>query len=323
MAMDRKLLRGVAALTLWSSGATAACNITPPPETPLRADGFHADPRGSEIDPARKAARDRETAIYERVVRDVQASADAFALRGDAVAGQCAIAQLDAWAKAKPLSGRLAPEQANYERSWYLAGFALAYLKLRGAGAAETRARIENWFRAMADGSKAALDAGEVPGNNLLYWSGLALGAAGLATRSEPLDGRAWEILKQGLASVRPDGMLALELRRGRKALDYHAFAAAPLVLLAVMADARRQPYDGEALARLGEAILAGIADPRPFRVATGDAQEMPAEWNLAWLPVYRALVPGGVIPAHSSASHFLGGNVAATVTAIRAAMTR
>ena len=321
--MDRNLTRSIAALVLSSSGAMAACNFVPPPDTPLRADGFYADARGSEIDPTRKAARDRETAIYEAVVRRVQASADAFALRGDAQAGRCALEQLDTWARMQPLAGRLATRQANYERNWYLAGFALAYLKLRGSGAAETRSRVENWFAAMAAGSEAALDAGEVPGNNLLYWSGLALGAAGLATGNPQFDRRARAILDQGLASVGRTGMLPLELRRGRKALDYHAFAAAPLSLLALIAQARESPFDSAALARLGEAVLAGLADPRPFGAAAGDAQEMPPAWNLAWLPVYRSLVPGGALPAYSPASHFLGGDVAATTEAIRAVVPR
>lgn len=321
--MDRKLPRAVVALALWSTGASADCNIVPPPDTPLATEGFYADRRGSVVDPTRKAARDKVVAIYETALRRVQASADAFATRADAAAGKCALRHLDAWAAAGPLTGRLATPQANYERNWYLAGFALAYLKVRAGAEAGARTRIETWLVAMAQGTLAALDAGEVPANNLLYWSGLGLAAAGLATTSKPLADRAQTILRTGLAAIGPDGTLPLETGRGSKALDYHVFAAAPLTLLAFMAETGRQPFDRAALKRLGTGILAGLEDPAPFAVAAGEPQERPADWTLAWLPVYRALVPGGELPMHSQASHFLGGDVQSTMNAIRAVLAR
>lgn len=321
--MNRKPLRAVVVLAVWSTGAAADCNIPPPPGAPLSVDGFYADRRGRDVDPVRKAERDRAVEAYERLVREVQASADGFVERGDVSAGRCALRQLDAWAAAGPLTGRLATRQANYERNWYLAGFALAYLKLRPLEDEARRARIEAWFAAMAEGCLGAIDAGEVPGNNLLYWSGLALAAAGLATRSEPLVERGERILADGLASVSGAGLLPLETSRGRKALGYHAFAAAPLTLLAFMSRARGRPFDGQALERLGDAVLSGLAEPRRFGIAAGAPQEMPEAWNLAWLPAYRALVPGGPVPAYAPASHFLGGDVRATMAAIRAVVSR
>lgn len=114
------------------------------------------------------------------------------------------------------------------------------------------------------------------------------------------------------------DGSLQAELDRGAKALDYHAFAAAPLVLLAVIADARRMPFDRSALDRLGRFVLAGIADPAELQRRTGHAQSQPEAWTLAWLPAYASLIPTLPLPAHATRSHFLGGDIGATLAAIR-----
>ncbi|MBT9292230.1 alginate lyase family protein [Hyphomicrobiaceae bacterium 22] len=268
------------------------------------------------MDPARRAARDRAVAIYEAVVRAVQAGADDYALGGDASAGACALGQLRAWARGGVLVGALATQQGEYERAWYLTGLALGYLKLRpldGHGRP-----VEDWLRAMADGVVAVLDQDRIPANNLLYWSGLALAASGLATGSQAHLARGQDILTAGLAAVAADGSLKAELDRGAKALDYHAFATAPLVLLAVIAEARGKPFDRAALERLGRFVLAGIADPAVLSRRTGRTQSRPEDWNLAWLPAYASLIPTRALPSHATRSHFLGGDIGATLAAIR-----
>ncbi len=320
---NRHLRAACIVLGTCSVGAKAECILVPPPGNALSVDGFYRDRRGSVVDPKRRDARDQAVAVYESTIRQVQAQADAYVLRGEKEAGTCALRQLDAWAKAGTLTGRLETRQANYERNWYLAGFALAYLKLHGLEGAEEKNRIEGWLGDMAAASAGAIDSGEVPGNNLLYWAGLALGAAGLATKSSKLEERGQAILQDGLNAISPDGMLGMEARRGAKALDYHAFAAAPLVLLAFIADARGRGFDKAALIRLVDAILSGLRSPERFAAAAGALQVMPAEWNLAWLPVYRALVPGEILAAHATSSHFLGGDVFATMAAIRYAASR
>lgn len=311
----------VAAAMHRPAAAEVGCRIVPPPAEALDVDGFHADPAGRRVDPARRAARDRAVAVYEAVVRAVQAGADDYALGGDAAAGTCALDQLRTWARGGVLVGALATRQGDYERAWYLTGLALAYLKLRPLAGHDRP--VEDWLRAMADGVVGAIDRDRIPANNLLYWSGLALAASGLATGSQTHLARGQTILTAGLAAVAADGSLKAELDRGAKALDYHAFAAAPLVLLAVIADARRMPFDRSALDRLGRFVLAGIADPADLQRRTGHVQSQPEAWTLAWLPAYASLIPTRPLPtrplpAHATRSHFLGGDIGATLAAIR-----
>lgn len=306
------------AVMLSSTGAIAACPIVPAPRTALALDGFYADRDGTVVDASRREKRDRAVAVYEKVVRRVQAGADAFMTRADRKAGQCALRQLAAWAAASPLTGSLDGKQAEYERNWYLAGFALAYLKLKPLAHEPQSAQIQDWLRRMSDGTNAALEEGKIPGNNLSYWAGLALAAAGLATETEMLMDRAHLVLRDGLGAVSRDGTLPQELNRGSRALSYHAFAAGPLVLLACIAEMRGETYDKAALARLGDAILSGLDHPAAFAAAAHTDQEAPAAWNLAWLPAYRRLVPTTTMPDPSRSSHFLGGDVPMTLEAIR-----
>lgn len=317
--MAKHFLRAACcAIALYPTGVIANCKIVPAPAAALAVDGFYSDRAGTVVDPSRRAARDKAVEIYEQVVRQVQHDADAFAADKSLDAGACALRQLTAWADARPLTGGLQGQQAEYERNWYLAGFALAYLKVKIRADSQQQALIERWLHDMANGTGEALTRGKIPSNNLTYWAGLALASAGLATGKAALLDRAHAILLEGLSSVSPTGMLAQELKRGARALDYHAFAAGPLVLLAYISELRGKPYDKAALARLVDAVIAGIANPRQFAARAGKAQDQPAQWNLAWVAIYRRMAPGKPLPEISDANHFLGGNVEATREAIR-----
>ncbi|MGL4290791.1 MAG: alginate lyase family protein [Phreatobacter sp.] len=309
----------------WLPTATAAdCPLAAAPAAPFVVDGFYADRQGSVIDTARRAARDQAVAPYEAFVQRVQGQADAFARRGDQAEAGCALDNLAGWARADVLAGTLASPQADYERNWYLAALALAYLKLAPVADPGRRAVIEPWLARMARSAESALDRGAIPSNNLSYWAALALATAGLATGSPELEARAGQVLREGLAAVRPDGTLPQEMSRGDKALDYHAFAAAPLTALALIETARARPFDRNALIRLADRIVSGLGDPAAFVGKAGARQVAPPAWNLAWLGIYRALVPGGgPLPPHATASHFLGGDVEATIAAIRRAAGR
>ena len=317
-----KPLFGVAALALFlcPTAVVAACHIVPSPRTALAVDGFYTDRDGTVIDQSRREKRDSAVAVYEKVVRSVQAGADAYMKRADRPAADCAVQQLSTWAAKRPLTGELDSKQAEYERNWYLAGFALAYLKLKPIASERQRTEIEDWLRRMSDGARASLERGKIPGNNLTYWAGFAIAAAGLATGSEALLDRAHLVLIEALGNVSRHGTLSQELSRGSRALSYHAFAAGPLVLLAYIAETRGKGFDKATLARLCEAILSGMKNPAAFAVAAKADQEKPADWNLAWLPAYNRIMPTNESPSTSHSSHFLGGDVRMTIQAIRLA---
>lgn len=320
-----QVLPALLGLGLWSPPAGAAdCRLVAAPTGTFLVEGFYADRQGSVIDGARRAAREQAVAPYEDFVRLVQGQADAFALGGDPAAARCGLDNLAGWARAGVLAGALASPQADYERNWYLAALALAYLKLVPVADPDSRGVIEPWLGRMARSAETVLDRGTIPPNNLSYWAGLALAAAGLATGTPDLEARAARVLRDGLAAVGPDGTLPQEMSRGEKALDYHAFAAAPLTALALIETARGRRFDRDALVRLAERAISGLGDTAFFVGRAGAAQVAPAAWNLAWLGIYRALVPDRrTLPPYAAASHFLGGDVSATIAAIRRAASR
>lgn len=308
----------IAGALLIEAASAAGCDMIAPPSEPLTVAPFYADPQGSVIDARRRAERDRAVAPYEAFVRVVQAQADAFTSRGDVTARDCAIKNLTSWARSNVLVGRLRTAQANYERNWYLTGFSLAYLKIRSAIHSTDAVAIEDWLRHMATDATAAIDAGAIPPNNLLYWAGLALETVGIATGDAALQSRARRILLDALMAVAPDGTLAREMSRGAKALDYHAFAAAPLVLMALIETQCGRPADLPALMRLADRVIGGLRDPVFFDRQARAPQEQPARWSLAWLGIYQALVPGAVVPTYDTVSHFLGGDIRQTIAAVR-----
>lgn len=121
------------------------------------------------------------------------------------------------------------------------------------------------------------------------------------------------------LDQVDPSRFLPLELARGRRALHYHLFAVAPLVVLAEVAQANDvdlYAQSGGALRRLVECVLNGLDDPSTFEKRTGEAQEPPdlhSGLTVSWLvPVQRRFpgirVSGKLREASAQGYFMLGG---------------
>src|SRR5262249_52902822 len=131
--------------------------------------------------------------------------------------------------------------------------------------------------------------------NNHAYWAGLAVAAAGAAAQRRALFDWGLARARIGIAQVRADGFLPLELERRSLALHYHLFALAPLVMLAELGAVNGvdlyKEGDG-AIRRLADRVIMGLADPAPFAAAAGAAQEIklpPRGADLAWAEPYFA----------------------------------
>lgn len=277
------------------------CGPWAAPQVDLTLSGYYSDARHSEIDPAALQA-EREAAAPGRAFAAALARQANRRRAGPAAPGSaaCAIAALQGWAQAGALLGRMAGahqgQQAEYERKWLLCALALAYLDLRPAAAPAARAAIEPWLDEVATAVWAFWES--PPGrptahrrNNHYAWAGLALAASAQATGHAAHWGLAHQVFDASLAAVQADGSLPLELARGRRALHYHAFAAAPLVVMAELAAARGEdwlaPPAGAALQRLVDFILAGLAAPGPIARLAQAPQDRPTAATLAWLAAW------------------------------------
>lgn len=155
---------------------------------------------------------------------------------------RCALTWIHAWMTSGVLDGAaggyVSPE-GDYQRMWATAGIVMAYARIQhepGLDAnmkAEIEAGIRRASTQVAAFTERQLSTFTNPENNILFWSGFELMAAGLVLGHEPFVTRAIELYDIGLGQIRADGLLPIELARGENAFWYHNFATRALVLTA------------------------------------------------------------------------------------------
>jgi len=261
---------------------------------------YYTDAHHSVADPVSKEKNQEAFAPLRTFVRQVTDLGDrwmesrpakpAYAVR--------ALELLAVWARAGALLGAT-NQQGEYEREWTLGSLALAYLRLRDAPGLDRAAGndVESWLVKIAEVVRTSYGrAGRASSaNNHAYWVGLAVAAAGAAAQDRALFDWGLSRARIGIAQIRPDGFLPLELERRGLALHYHLFALAPLVMLAELAGANGvalyKEGDG-AIRRLADRVIEGLGDPAAFVAAAGTAQEVkrpPRGPDLAWAEAYYA----------------------------------
>lgn len=262
-------LRAAALLLACTGGIATACEAPPPAVRDIDANGYYSDSHHSIVDPALKARNEAAVKPVTDYLNAVAHAADAWSRSQDPAQARCALDWLASWAGQEALLGRMTTEQSYYTRKWTLAGLALSYARVQPAAAQEQRRRIERWLLALADATMRHADAHKGIRNNHYYWEGLAVAATGAVTG----DARslAWgrRVFDDAMGQVQPDGTLPYELERGGRALAYHLFAAAPLVMLASILDVQAAPLD-----RLVALSVAAAADPSIMEKLAGVRQE-------------------------------------------------
>jgi poly(beta-D-mannuronate) lyase len=270
----------------------------PPPLRDVMGVDYYTDARHSQIDPALKARNEAVEAPMREFGRALMLLSDGYLRSHGADASLAArtLAGLFAWASADALLGQVNRGGLG-QVNWALGAYALDYLKIRDARGLDSnqRARVEHWFRQLA--AEQISYAGLHPdwpdhANNHAYWAGMSVAVAGIAASDRALF--AWGIgqYQLFLSQIQPDGTLPAELARGQRALHYHLFAVAPLVMLAELGEVngvQLYPAGNRALERLVNRCLAGMADPEAFGVAAGAVQIIPDKSDLAWLEIYNA----------------------------------
>ncbi len=215
---------------------------------------------------------------------------------------QCVLAWMKEWAEQDALLGST-NRTGEFVRKWTLGTIASAWLEIRDETALDEDDRrvVEKWIHDVAvavqrDFSRDKDDRSRQ--NNHLYWAAWGVASAAMALDDRPMFSWAMEKAEYGIRHIRKDGTLPLEMDRGRKAFNYHVYAATPLFMLAEAGLANGVDLYNEndrALNRLGRRILRSADDPQYFVQKTGEPQDLtrtltPA--NLVWLEVYNARFP-------------------------------
>jgi poly(beta-D-mannuronate) lyase len=293
----------------------------------LVTDGFYRldDPTHSIIDPVRQAAYNKSSNPVKAAGMAIVTAADDYRTTGSRQSAQCAMSQIVAMAQEKSLSGKMSSSQAYYVQGWVVGAIAIAYLKVRETGDAtpQQAEMIAKWFHSVGQQTKGYYDdhkkSGGDKGNNHLYWAGVELAAIGVAANNRSDFDWAMATYDNGVDQIRPDGTLPLEMARGGRALHYHLYALAPLVLLAEFGAANDLDLYGHAngaIHRLVDVSIAGLQDPTPFAKATGVKQEVPripSGDQIGWAPPYARRFPNPVLArmiadAPSLSVYYLGG---------------
>lgn len=301
--MARHLLRYILPLCLCSGSAFAACPEAPAGLRDIEANGYYSDTHYSIVDPVLKAKNEAAVKPFSDYLATVSADADRYIASGDTAAAQCALRWLDRWAVDGAMLGKVSSSQAQYERKWTLAGVALAYIKLRPLAEPAQRAHIEAWLPQLADAALAFFSDGKRARNNHYYWVGLAVMATGIATGEQRYIAAASKIYDSALNDIGDDGSLPLEMNRAGRALAYHNYALAPLVMMAELSRSNHDDWYQRRhgrLQKLAQLVLDGIADPAWFVQKTGAAQEIPKGGILGWVVFYREIVPDLTAPSQA-----------------------
>jgi poly(beta-D-mannuronate) lyase len=251
----------------------------------MDAESYYTDANHSIIDEAKRAAERKATEGPTHLAEWAGDAADGFRTTGSKVAAACVYSLLAAAAQAKAWTATMPTSQSTYEQKWMLAGTSMAYLKVRmsGVGTPEQDKAIENWLGTLADRIKDYVDGkrknpNSDAWNNHLYWAGFAVAASGVA-RNDGRDFR-WSVdaYKTGVGEIQASGVLMRELGRAGKALHYHLYALAPLIMIAELGEANGMDLYAEnkgAIHLLVTISEAGLKDPGIFKKATGVEQDV------------------------------------------------
>lgn len=309
---------------LASAGAFAACPAPPPGQLDIRSIGYYADKVGSVIDPALQQQNKDATAPLDRYAADVARMSDDYLRTSDPAAAQCTLSWLGAWADDGAMLGqmiRVNNDQSFYMRQWMLDAVAMAYLKVHDQANPQQRARIDPWLQKLARANLAYWDNPKRRRNNHYYWGGLGVLATGLTTDDDALWQAGHAAFQKGIDDIQDDGSLPLEMARGQRALHYHDYALAPLVMMAELARLRGQDWyasRNHAIDRLARRVIEGSRDPAWFNQHTGVAQ-LPLQAS-GWVEFYRLRSPdSGLFDAAHARGPFhsprLGGDLTLLAT--------
>jgi poly(beta-D-mannuronate) lyase len=294
----------------------------------LVTDGFYRldDPTHSIIDPVRQEAYKKSSDGVKAVGTAVVKAADDYRTTGSRKAAQCAMAQILTLAEEHSLAGKMSSNQAYYVQGWVVGAVAIAYLKIRETNIAtpQQTETIADWMHSVGEQTIGYYTAHKRAGhgdsqNNHLYWAGVELAAIGVAANNRKDFDWAMATYDNGVDQIQPDGSLPLEMARGGRALHYHLYALAPLVLVAEFGEANHldlYAHANGAIHRLVNFSVAGIQDPTPFAKATGVQQEVPKTITgdqIGWAPPYVQRFPNPALErmvqaAPSLSVYYLGG---------------
>lgn len=328
-----------AAVAPQSTGASTCGDPVPTPVVTLAVTSIYDqdDDSRSTIDEDQFDAYTEEmSGVRDFLTYVTKATSDYVASGGKKLSrAACALAWIDAWARADALSD-LDTRQSALSSTRIIAGMGMAFLSVRpfAEQSGFDTSAIEAWFGARArDFIGVYENSGDRNSNrsNHRYWGGFAVAVSGVVTGDRSLLDWGIESYRIGVCQIDARGALPLELERDKKARDYHLHAIAPLVMIAELAEANGTDAYGlcdGAMHRLVKFALTSVGDPAEIEGITGARQvKLPTTDGavrgdrLAWVEPYFKRFGGsekdyGIKLSRPLFSSNLGGHLTSLVAA-------
>ena len=254
----------------------------------------------------------------------IVAAADTFRTTGSRAAAQCVVDRALGLAQNDSFAGKMSSNQAYYVQGWVAGAIAIAYLKVRATHLATPAQEklIAAWLLSIDNQTRDYYNRHAKGGdgkNNHFYWAGVQSSATGIVANDRAAFDWGINTYKNGVGQIRPDGTLPHEMERGTRALHYHLYALAPLVLLAEFGESNGDDLyalDHGAIHKLAKISIDGLVDPTLFAKATGVQQEIakvPSGDQIGWAPPYQRRFPNPTLArfiagAPSLSVYYLGG---------------
>ena len=258
---------------------------------------YEENTHGSIVSPALRKIRSKETHPVRDFRFTTSEMSDWYIADGDARAAQCGISWLRSWADQNALlgpienlqrNGQAGGHSAQTQQTDFLAAVGLTWLKLQAAASGNAQAAINAWLgKIAARVQEYARTTKLTARNNIYYWSGLGVMAAGIARKDSAALAESAKVFDFALGQIQDDGTLPHELNREGRALIYHAKAAHLLVVMAELARSQGQDWyshHNHRLTLLVERVVAGLKSPAYFKAKTGVAQEPLVTQKWGWL---------------------------------------
>lgn len=248
------------------------------------------------------------TALRDLTAHTV-AAADAFLHTGSRAAARCVITLLTSAAGDHAMAGYMASSDAAQQQSVALRSVAIAYLKVRGSGAAnpDEQALIKAWLEDIAQQERARIKDGPCP-QRMCFAHGhhgiaavLADTAVAIASNDKKLFDWSLKQYRDAVQQIDGQGMLPADTH-GQYALKFNLLSAACLAQIAELGTVNGVDLYGYDKGRVGILIYSvsrGLIDPGPFTKAAGSVQNIPSTiqpWEVIWASEYNRRFPDPVL---------------------------
>jgi poly(beta-D-mannuronate) lyase len=211
--------------------------LVPAPVGYMRIPHHYLNGSHGATNPAEAAA----TVMYGKFEQRITAGMNQYVATGNHAEAQCALDQLDTWAKAEALTN-YDPHDKDNTQSWYQAewtlcsaGVTMSVLVNDPALDLAEQKRVALWLNAAVHKLISYEKPGEL-GNNHHYWRALAATSIGVVSSDDALFQFGVSVFKQAIGQLDKNGAFPLEMERHERATHYQGFALQPLVVVAELA---------------------------------------------------------------------------------------